>query len=207
MTASPAIDALLSHAGPVAASGPAAAPSLETQHLRAAQAGDMRAFEWIVRQHEERLLSFCCRWLRCAQDAREVCQDTFVRAWQALPEFEGRARLSTWLYQIALNLCRDRAKARSTRQRDATIALDDIEEPPPCPNRAPDTSAELNSELQKLHRGLAVLPEKLRTVLTLTALEGLSHEECAQILNTSPRGIEGRVYRARQMLMEWWEEE
>lgn len=214
MTASPAIDALLFPAGLAADRGvrsstesTTAASPLEVEKIRAAQAGDMRAFEWIVQQHEERLFSFCCRWLRCTQDAREVCQDAFVRAWQALPEFEGRARLSTWLYQIALNLCRDRAKARATRQRESTIALDDVEEPPPCPGHAPDTSAELRSELQKLHRGLALLPEKLRLVLTLTALEGLSQEECAQILHTSVRGIEGRVYRARQMLMQWWKEE
>lgn len=215
MTALPAIDALLFHAGPAAYAAATAtarpeealADAAENRHLRAAQAGDMRAFEWIMRQHEERLLSFCSRWLRCTQDAREVCQDTFVRAWQALPEFEGRARLSTWLFQIALNLCRDRAKAKATRQRDATITLEEVAEPPLCPATAPDASAELRSELQKLHRGLAVLPEKLRLVLTLTALEGLSHEECAQVLGTSARGVEGRVYRARQMLMDWWSTE
>lgn len=217
MTASPAIDALLFPAGAGAQADAAACPRTssaaaaavpveEAQTIRAAQAGDMRAFERIVHEHEERLFSFCCRWLRCTQDAREVCQDTFVRAWQALPEFEGRARLSTWLYQIALNLCRDRAKAKATRQREATIALEEVVQPPLCPAHAPDASAELRSELQKLHRGLAMLPEKLRLVLTLTALEGLSQEECAQILGTSVRGVEGRVYRARQMLLEWWGE-
>jgi RNA polymerase sigma-70 factor (ECF subfamily) len=180
---------------------------VEQQKIRAAQAGDMTAFEWIVRQHEERVFGFCCRWLRCVEDAREVCQDAFVRAWQALPEFEGRAKLSTWLYQIALNLCRDRGKTRAARQRDSTIALEDVEQPPVCPQQAPDASAELNSEMQKLERGLAVLSEKLRVVLMLTAMEGLSHEECAQVLNCSVRGVEGRVYRARQMLMDWWDEE
>jgi RNA polymerase sigma-70 factor (ECF subfamily) len=180
---------------------------VEQQKIRAAQAGDMAAFEWIVRQHEDRLYGFCCRWLRCVEDAREVCQDAFVRAWQALPEFEGRAKLSTWLYQIALNLCRDRAKTRAARQRDSTIALEDVEQPPLCPQQTPAASAELNSEMQKLERGLAVLPEKLRAVLMLTTMEGLSHEECAQVMNCSVRGVEGRVYRARQMLLEWWDEE
>lgn len=207
MTASPAIDALLLSAGSSAHASASPAALLEAEKIRAAQAGDMRAFEWIVHQHEERLFTFCCRWLRCVQDAREVCQDTFVRAWQALPEFEGRARLSTWLYQIALNLCRDRAKARSTRQRDATVTLDAIDTPPPCPQHAPDMSAELQSELRKLHRGLALLPENLRLPLVLTALEGLSQEECAQVLRTSVRGVEGRVYRARQMLLQWWAKE
>jgi RNA polymerase sigma-70 factor (ECF subfamily) len=180
---------------------------VEQQKIRAAQAGDMAAFSWIVQQHEERLFGFCCRWLRCAEDAREVCQDAFVRAWQALPEFEGRAKLSTWLYQIALNLCRDHAKTRATRQRVSTITLDEVPHSPECPKQGPAANAEWQSEMQKLERGLAVLPEKLRTVLMLTTMEGLSHEECAEVLNSSVRGIEGRLYRARQMLMQWWEEE
>lgn len=181
--------------------------SVEQQKIRAAQAGDMAAFEWIVQQHEERLFGFCCRWLRCTEDAREVCQDAFVLAWQALPEFEGRAKLSTWLYQIALNLCRDRAKTRATRQRDSTIALDDVQHSLECPKQGPAASAEWQSEMQKLERGLAVLPEKLRAALMLTTMEGLGHEECAEVLNCSVRGVEGRLYRARQMLLEWWNEE
>ncbi len=203
MTASPAIDALLA----TASTTPTRPSSLEAEKVRAAQEGDMRAFEWIVRQHEERVFGFCCRWLRCTHDAREVCQDAFVRAWQALPEFEGRARLSTWLYQIALNLCRDRAKTRAARQRESTLALEDIEDAPLCPQSTPDENAQLQSELQKLQRGLAVLPEKLRMVLMLTAFECLSHEECAEVLNCSVRGVEGRVYRARQMLLDWWNED
>lgn len=186
---------------------PAQPVTLEQEKIRAAQAGDVAAFEWIVRQHEERLFGFCCRWLRCLEDAREVCQDTFVRAWQALPEFEGRAQLSTWLYQIALNLCRDRVKSCTTRQRDHTVSLDSLETSPACPQQTPAVNAEWSSEMQKLERGLAMLPEKLRAVLMLTTMEGLSQEECAQVLNCSARGIEGRVYRARQMLMAWWSEE
>lgn len=202
MTASPAIDALL-----VPQAEASADDSAEVLHLRAAQAGDMAAFEWIVRQHEARLFTFCCRWLRCVEDAREVCQDAFVRAWQALPEFEGRAKLSTWLYQIALNLCRDRAKSRASRQRENTTTINDIDQPLPCPQNGPDASAEWQSEMQKLERGLAQLPEKLRTALMLSAMEGLSHEECAKVLNCSVRGTEGRIYRARQMLLKWWDEE
>ena len=180
---------------------------VEQQKIRAAQEGDMRAFEWLVQQHEQRLFGFCCRWLYCVEDAREVCQDMFVRAWGALPEFEGRAKFSRWLYQIALNLCRDRLKSRSSRQREKTIALDDVEDSQPCPQSSPDSRAELNSDMQKLDRGLAMLPEKLRSVLILTAMEGLSYEECADVLSCSVRGVEGRVYRARQMLLQWWNED
>lgn len=201
MTALPASPDLL------LAADSSSAEDAEQLWLRAAQAGDVAAFEKIVRRHEERLLAFCGRWLRCAEDAREVCQDAFVRAWQALPEFEGRARLSTWLYQIALNLCRDRAKTQLTRQQESTLRLEEVTQTPLCPQPSPDTSAELQSDLQKLERGMAVLPEKLRAALMLTTMEGLSHEECAQVLGCSVRGVEGRVYRARQMLLDWWNEE
>jgi RNA polymerase sigma-70 factor (ECF subfamily) len=181
--------------------------SLEERKVQAAQAGDMVAFEWIVQQYESRLMSFCFRWLRCGEDAREVCQDAFVHAWRALPEFESRARLSSWLYKIALNLCRDRAKTRASKQQAKTFPLDQLDHIPACPQVSPDMSAEWTSEMEKLDRGLASLPETLRSVLMLITLEGLSQTECAEVLNCSIRGVEGRLYRARQMLLAWWNTE
>ena len=202
MIASPASTDLLLPAADVSSS-----PDIEQEKILAAQAGDTSAFEWLVRQHEARLLGFCRRWLRCEEDAREACQDAFVRAWQALPEFESRARFSTWLYQIALNACRDRAKAKTTRQRDSTVTLHEMADAPACPKLSPDTGAEWRGELDKLQRGLALLPEKLRAALILVTMEGLSQKECAEVIGCSIRGVEGRVHRARQMLLEWWEEE
>lgn len=202
MTACPANTDLMLQAAETSAP-----PDIEQEKIRAAQAGDTAAFEWLVRHHEARLHGFCRRWLRCEQDARETSQDSFVRAWQALPEFEGRARFSTWLYQIALNACRDRAKTRASRQRGSTVTLDDMPETPACPKPPPDTSAAWRGEIGKLERGLAMLPEKLRAALILVAMEGLSQKECAEVLGCSVRGVEGRVHRARQMLLEWWNEE
>lgn len=180
---------------------------LEARKILAAQAGDMAAFEWIVQQYESRLMNFCYRWLRCDEDAREICQDAFIHAWRALPEFEGRSRLSSWLYRIAFNLCRDRAKTRASKQQGKTSSLDQLDYIPACPQVSPDLSAEWTSELEKLDRGLAILPESLRSVLMLITLEGLSQIECAEVLNCSVRGVEGRLYRARQMLLEWWNTE
>jgi len=181
--------------------------SLEAKKTSAAQAGDMAAFEWIVQQYESRLMSFCFRWLRSEEDAREICQDAFIHAWRALPEFEGRSRLSSWLYRIAFNLCRDRAKTRASKQQAKTSSLDELDHIPACPQVSPDMSAEWTSEMEKLDRGLAYLPENLRSVLMLITLEGLSQIECAEVLNCSLRGVEGRLYRARQMLLEWWNTE
>ena len=181
--------------------------SLEAKKTRAAQAGDMIAFEWVVQQYESRLMSFCFRWLRSEEDARETCQDALIHAWRALPEFEGRSRLSSWLYRIAFNLCRDRIKTRASKQKAKTSSFDEIDHTPACSQLSPDLSAEWTSEMEKLDRGMAILPESLRCVLMLITLEGLSQTECAEILNCSVRSVEGRLYRARQMLLEWWNTE
>lgn len=202
MTALPASTDLL-----LSAAEAAAPPDIEQEKILAAQAGDTGAFEWLVRHHEARLLGFCRRWLRCEQDAREASQDAFLRAWQALPEFEGRAQFSTWLYQIALNACRDRAKTRASRQRDSTVTLDEMPETPACPKPSPDAGAAWRGDIDKLQHGLSILPEKLRDALILVAMEGLNQKECAEVLGCSVRGVEGRVHRARQMLLEWWNAE
>ena len=83
--------------------------------------------------------------------------------------------------------------------------LDEDQQRLHCPQCPPDANAEWQSEMHKLERGLLTLPEKFREVLLLTAIEGLSQEECAQVLSCSVRSVEGRVYRARRMLLEWWD--
>ena len=76
--------------------------------IRRAQAGDPGAFRSLVEAHQEMIYRLCVQCLQCEDDAREACQDTFLKSWQALPAWQPRGKLSTWLYQIALNQCRDR---------------------------------------------------------------------------------------------------
>lgn len=175
--------------------------------VAAAQAGSQEAFRELVERHQHAVYHFCCRWLGNAEDAQEVCQDAFVRAWEALPRFRTQARFSTWLYQIALNLCRDRYKSKTGRQRRLTQSLEHTEPGWACPRPAPDESAALTGDLDKLQQGIQALPDFLRSPLLLCCLEGLSHQECAQVLKCSPRAVEGRIYRARRELIAWWNRE
>lgn len=170
----------------------------ESAEIKAAQAGCDDAFRSLVEHHQARIQRVCFHYLGDEDDAREACQDTFVRAHRALSRFVPRARLSTWLHQIALNLCRDRL-----RRPRPTVPLE--HQDPTCGRAAPDEAAILDAELAKLDRGLAILPSRLRDVLVLSCLEGLSHSECAAILKCSERAIEGRLYRARSQLRGWWE--
>jgi RNA polymerase sigma-70 factor (ECF subfamily) len=171
--------------------------------LMSARDGCPHSFRSLVERHQQRLHHFCFRYVGNEDDARELCQDAFVRAHGAMGRFKPRARVSTWLYQIALNLCRDRLRARSrSRVNGEADRLDSA-----CRAGSPADRAVLASDLAKLDRGLASLPEKSRAILVLSCLDGLSHHECAAVLKCSERAVEGRLYRARRQLMEWWARE
>src|SRR6056297_3299213 len=90
--------------------------SEESDLIDRAVAGDEEAFILLVEKHQEKVFRFCCQWLSSPEDAGEVAQDTFVRAYLAIGRYQARGKFSTWLFQIALNLCRDRLKSRSGRQ-------------------------------------------------------------------------------------------
>ena len=178
--------------------------TLEARLIRRAQSGDTAAFRTLVESHQDMIYRLCVQWLTCGEDAREACQDTFLKAWQALPAWQPKGKLGTWLYQIALNQCRDRARSRTTRQRRATVTLDHLSATPACPGASPDLAAARSGDMEKLQRGLAHLPEPARAVLLLCGMESLTYAEAAGVLRCSERALEGRLYRARRQLMDWW---
>lgn len=198
----PLIDAVLEE--PVAGESPAPVSPAEWSLILQTQAGSEAAFRSLVEMHQGLIHRLCAQWLQCGEDASEVCQDTFLRAWQALPAWRPKGKLSTWLCRIALNLCRDRARSRARRQSRVTIPLTSLAETPPCPLVTPDDAAAHAGDMEKLQRGLACLPPPMREVLILCVMEGLSQREAAAILGCSCRAIEGRLHRARLMLLKWW---
>jgi RNA polymerase sigma-70 factor (ECF subfamily) len=208
MTASssnPSLDLLLASLPEATSAQATTAPGTqESRLIRRAQAGDTAAFRTLVELHEDMIFRVCHQWLALEEDAREACQDTFLKAWQALPAWQPRARLTTWLYKIALNQCRDRARSRNFRQRQATTSFDQLTATPACPLASPDLAAIRRDDMRKLQQGLAALPAAPREILILCAMEGLSHQEAALVLQCSSRAIEGRLHRARQLLLAWW---
>lgn len=172
--------------------------------IRAAASGCEDSFRQLVEWHQETIYRFCFQWLHNAEDAREACQDTFVRAHQALDRYQRKGRLTTWLYQIALNRCRDHQKSRFARQRRDTAPFPEASGEIACYRASPDEQAARSGDLEKLRQGINQLPPRLRAALILTAVEGLSQEECALVLKCSVRAVEGRVYRARRDLLAWW---
>lgn len=187
-----------------AAAAEAVSDGPEGRWIREAQAGCPRAFGLLVEAHQDAVHGFCRQWLACENDAIDACQDTFLRAWQALPAWEPRARFRTWLYQIALNRCRDLLRSRAHRQKKHTVPLSEMTTAPPCGQPSPDAAAAHRSDMERLRLGLSCLPDSLREPLVLCAIQGLSQQEAGLVLGCSARAVEGRLYRARQQLLEWW---
>lgn len=188
----------------------AAEPDPDLELVQALAGGDESALTGLMDRYEEPIFHFVHRHVLNNEDARELAQEVFVRLFFNAAKFKPEAKFSTWLYQIALNLCRDHVKSRRARQATQTDSLsareDDDEHPASdvaVENRTPYDAAQAREKLAALDDGMAALPHDLRTALVLTALEQRSHQECAELLKTTPKAIETRVYRARKFLMEW----
>lgn len=165
--------------------------------------GCHEAYSELIHRHRDRIYRFCLGWTGNPEDAEELCQDVFVRAYSALPRYQGENHFSAWLFRIARNRCHDHHRSRSQRNtsRNRTLEASRVDELS-APGPRPDENAAETEELAKLRQAIAALPERLREVIVLCGIEGLSHDECATLLGCSRRAVEGRLYRARQELAE-----
>jgi RNA polymerase sigma-70 factor (ECF subfamily) len=182
---------------------PQALTTADDLQATAAAAGDDGAFRILIERYQDRVFHFCYQWLRNTEDAKEACQDTFVRAYLSIGLYERRGKFASWIYRIALHQCHDRHKSKASRQRRRTSSLDDSSVDFVCSGPRPDESVAGGEDLEKLRRKIDLLPAKFREVVMLSCLEDLSHEVCAEILGISARAVEGRLYRARTLLSEW----
>jgi RNA polymerase sigma-70 factor (ECF subfamily) len=175
--------------------------------VRALQSGDDSALEELITRHQEGLFRFIRGYVLNDADATELTQETLVRAYFNIDRFKPKANFGTWLYRIALNLCRDHAKSRSTKRAAMTDSFSfpegdfNMEGGLPAVGNTPAEDALLSEKMGALDEAIARLPHDLRTALVLTTIDQLSHQECAELLDTTPKTIETRVYRARKLLL------
>jgi RNA polymerase sigma-70 factor (ECF subfamily) len=159
-----------------------------------ARAGDTAAFGQLVQSYQDRAFGLALRVTRSREDAEEVAQEAFVRAWRALPQFRGDSRFSTWLYRIVARRALDVAQAR--RGRDArAIDLEAVAATLEAP--APAGGSERRSDLEPLH---AALPEAQRLAITLYYYEGRSVVEVARTMGLPDGTVKTHLHRARAAL-------
>ena len=163
-----------------------------------ARRGDVDAFEQLYRLHASRVYALCLRLAADPVVARELVQDTFVKAWDALPRFRADASLTTWLHRIAVNALLERR--RGERRRSARVTLADDEDETEMVvagvTMAPDVATAID-----LQRAIGALPPGVRRAFVLHDVEGYTHEEIATMTGLAAGTLRAQLHRARQLLM------
>jgi RNA polymerase sigma-70 factor (ECF subfamily) len=172
-----------------------------------ARAGDLSAFDQLVRQYERQVFRIAQHITQNREDAQDVVQDAFFKAYQKLDQFQGNSKFYTWLVRIAVNEALMRLRKRRTAKTvsmDEEVQTEEGSLPRDFADWSPNPEqqfkqAELKEILQKTIQGL---PPGFRTVFTLRDVEGLSTEETAEALNLSVPAVKSRLLRARLQLRE-----
>lgn len=167
----------------------------ESGLLARARAGDRQAYGELVQLHFARVYSLLHRTTGNHEDAEDLAQETFVRAWRSLERFREQSSFSTWIARIALHLSTDHARARALR-RSAPLG----EHEPAAPESTREAQAELASALA---RALDCLPPRLRLALVLRVLEGREYGEVAELTGVRPATARTQVMQARALLARW----
>jgi len=169
-----------------------------TELVSAARSGDRGAFDELVRATYVDTYTLAVRLTSNEEDARDVVQEAYLRAWKGIRRFRGDAQLSTWLYRITAN-CAATHLARRRRQRTEPFApgLDPVEL---AGDVQPEVATESSMELEVVSRALAELPPKLRAVVVLRDVYDLPHEAIAEELGISVSAAKVRLHRARRRL-------
>jgi RNA polymerase sigma-70 factor (ECF subfamily) len=169
------------------------------------QRGDMDAYELLVRNNRQRVYALAFSMLRNEQDATDVCQDTFVRAWQALGSFKNNCQFSTWLYRIATNLCIDFSRRRSRRPSEpfedgVDPKADASVEQAPSNNPSPTAELERGDLRAQIDAAMRELSEDHRAVIQLREYENLDYAEMARVLGCNIGTVMSRLHYARKHL-------
>ncbi len=179
----------------------------EAALIRAAQRGDQDAFEQLVRSYDQTVLRLAVNLLRCAEDARDVYQEAFLRVYRNLDSFRFDCSFHTWLHRIVTNLCLDHLRRRKVRREEPTVAqtgdglVDRMQNVPEeradgDPQRSL-LSRELDERIQKV---LGSLTPRERTVFELRHYQGLRLKAIGEILGTSEEAAKNCLFRVTQKM-------
>lgn len=162
--------------------------------------GDQEAFAELVKQYEDKVYSLCYRMCSDREEARDLAQEAFVKAWRGLAQYKADAAFSTWLYRLTSNVCIDYLRKR--KKHTLLFLQREEEQTPDIPDPAPSPEARfLEKQKQEAVRdAMGQLEEEFRIVLTLRAMEDHNYDEIARILNIKVGTVKSRISRGREKL-------
>lgn len=175
--------------------------------VKRAQAGDKRAFELLVTKYQRRILRLLGRILHNQSDVEDIAQETFLKAYRALPKFRNESAFYTWLYRIAVNTARNHISSKhnqvfvsdqiESQDGETFSLLDNLTD-----GETPETHMHNREIIEALQIALDELPEQLRQAIVLRELEGLSYEEISTAMDCPVGTVRSRIFRAREAISE-----
>ena len=164
--------------------------------------GDRTAFDLLFGRYQHKILSLVARHVRDPQEAEDVAQEAFIKAFRALPRFRGESAFYTWLYRIAINTAHNHQMARSRRPPGVDIDVGDAQFMDGADrlieSESPDAAASRDELAEAIDQAIAALPDDLRSALALREFEGLSYEQIAAIMECPVGTVRSRIFRARE---------
>jgi RNA polymerase sigma-70 factor (ECF subfamily) len=184
------------------------APTEEMDLVRRAQRGDLEAYDELINRYQERIYATVYHMTSNHEDANDIAQEAFIKAFQALKSFKGGSSFYTWLYRIAVNKTINFLKQRKNRTHMSLNDLDFNAEHDPdlmalISDNTPRRAAGLNELQEKLNAALMKLSEPHRLVVVMHDVQGLSHEEIAKTMECNIGTVRSRLFYARQQLQGW----
>ena len=178
--------------------------STDTTLVKRVQKGDKGAFDMLVLKYQHKIVNLVMRYVRDQEQALDITQEAFIKAYRALPRFRGDSAFYTWLYRIAVNTAKNHLAAQRRRPMDVELDLQDSEQYDlHAKLKETDTpeGVTLSDELNlTVHRAIEALPEDLRTAIVLREIEGMSYEEIAQTMDCPVGTVRSRIFRARDAI-------
>ncbi len=178
--------------------------SVDQELVQRVQRGDKKAFDTLVLKYQQKIVKLITRYVRDQDEALDVAQEAFIKAYRALPNFRGDSAFYTWLYRIAINTAKNHLVSQKRRppssdfdadeavQYDSGVRLRDHDNPEQLAHR--------DQVERVIYDTIDALPEDLRTAIVLREMEGLSYEEIAQTMECPIGTVRSRIFRAREAI-------
>ena len=163
--------------------------------VRLSQQGDLEAFGRLVERYQKKVIAVAYGLIHDAEEAQDLAQESFIRAYNAIDSFRGTARFYTWIYRITINLCMDHFR-RQAKEKTYVSAEPDADPDP----LTPETVASQQEMGMAVRRAITTLPYDQRIVIILREIEGLSYKEISRVVNTSIGTVMSRLFYARRRL-------
>jgi RNA polymerase sigma-70 factor (ECF subfamily) len=166
-----------------------AAREAEGEVLAACRRGEREAFDRLVERYQRDVYRLCYRYVNNHEDANDLAQEVFLKAWRAIGRFRGESSFSTWLYRIAVNACLNFRAARRPVAQELPETLVD-------PDRGAPARVEADERAREVRAAVGRLPEKQRATLILKVYHELTHEEVAEILGSTVGTVKANLFHA-----------